>query len=259
MDEFGHSVASAGDTNADGYDDIVVGAPFISSGMPLFRGRQDVTLGSSTKDAEITYTIDGSLPDSASPRYERPIAVTDSVTLRAVARVSGAASPVMTAAFRRLSDYPRVTLSARYAPQYSAGGDDALVDGVRGTSNFRVGRWQGYLGTDLDVTLDFGAPREFRHISMGFLQDAASWILMPRRVVVSVSDDGINFRGLGAIANTPPEREMNPVTRDFDLEASGRARYVRLHVERYGKLPAWHPGAGNEAWFFADEILVTNK
>ena len=54
-------------------------------------------------------------------------------------------------------------------------------------------------------------------------------------------------------ANTVSEEESSPVTRDFSLDAPTRARYLRVHVVRYGKLPAWHPGAGNEAWFFADD------
>jgi len=78
---------------------------------------------------------------------------------------------------------------------------------------------------------------------------------MPRRVVVLASDDGVAYRSVGEIANTVPEREMTPVTRDFALDVAVRARFIRLHVERYGKLPEWHPGAGNEAWFFADEIV----
>jgi hypothetical protein len=79
---------------------------------------------------------------------------------------------------------------------------------------------------------------------------------MPRRIVVQVSDDGQTFRTIGEVANSVSEREANAVTRDFALETSARARFVRVHVERYGKLPPWHPGAGNDAWFFVDEVVV---
>ena len=133
-----------------------------------------------------------------------------------------------------------------------------MIDGLRGNQSFKTGRWQGYLGTDLDVTLDFGAPREIRHVSMGFLQDTGSWILMPRRISVQISDDNVTFRDAGAVDNTVSERESAAVTRDFviELPSAARARFVRVHVERYGKLPDWHPGSGNDAWFFADEIIV---
>jgi hypothetical protein len=40
------------------------------------------------------------------------------------------------------------------------------------------------------------------------------------------------------------------------LNVQARARYVAVRVARYGPLPDWHPGHGEEAWFFTDEIVV---
>ena len=251
-------------------DDVpVVPAPFIASGTPVFRGTQQVTLGEADPRAEIRYSVVGRgfSPAGEATLKGRPttvsqqgrpttITISDTVTLRAIAARDGISSPEISVTFRHLADYPRVTLSTTYAPQYAAGGDDALIDGIRGGDNFRVGMWQGYLGRDLDVTLDYGAPRDIHQVSMGFLQDTGSWIFMPRRITVQVSDDGQAFRTIGEVANTVSEREAQAVTRDFALEASARARFVRVHVEHYGKLPPWHPGAGNDAWFFADEVVV---
>ena len=201
---------------------------------------------------------------------DQPIPVSESVTLKAIAfqsqsRVGPAlevgrdsTSPVMSVTFRRLTDYPRITLSAKYAPQYTAAGDDTLIDGLRGNDSFKTGRWQGYLGTDLDITLDFGKARDVRHVAMGFLQDTGSSILMPRRIDVALSEDGATFTPVGTVAATVPESESTATIGDYALELPEprRARYVRIRVERYGKLPGWHPGAGSEAWFFADEIIV---
>ena len=231
--------------------------PFVLSGQRTFRGVQEVALGNADKDAVIFYTLDGAAPTEASSRYVAPVRVDDSLTLKAIA-VAGAPSPAMTVVFRRLADFPRITLSAKYAPQYAAAGDDTLIDGLRGNQSFKTGRWQGYLGTDLDVTLDFGRLRDIRHVAMGFLQDTGSWIFMPRRIHIELSEDGATFTPVGTVAATVAEMESNATTSDFalDLRESRHARYVRVRVERYGKLPAWHPGAGNEAWFFADEVVV---
>ena len=248
----------------------VIPVPFVIGASRTFRGTQQVTLGNAERGVEIHYTLDGSTPSRTSPRYDKPIPVSESVTLKAIAfRNRSRAgptfeagregiSPVMSVTFRRLTDYPRITLSAKYAPQYAAAGDDTLIDGLRGNDSFKTGRWQGYRGTDLDITLDFGQVRDIRHVAMGFLQDTGSWIFMPRRLVVEGSNDGRTFTPMGAVENSVSERQSKAVTRDFVLEVpqAGQVRYLRLRVERYGKLPAWHPGAGNEAWFFADEIVV---
>jgi hexosaminidase len=92
---------------------------------------------------------------------------------------------------------------------------------------------------------------------MGFLQDTDAWIFMPRSVTLLVSEDGTTFRHVNGGKVVVPEGTP-PTRKDmiFDLSPVVRTRYVRIHVERYGKLPAWHPGASNEAWFFADEIVI---
>jgi predicted alpha-1,2-mannosidase len=236
----------------------VLAVPFVTGASRMFRSVQQVTLGAADAGVEVRYTLDGVDPTRTSPRYERPIAISDSVTLKAISVRGASSSPVMTVAFRRLPEFPKITLSVKYAPQYAAAGDDTLVDGLRGNDSFKTGRWQGYQGTDLDVVLDFGSARDIRHVAMGFLQDTGSWILMPRRVLVEASDDGSVFRPLGSMQSDVPERESNAVTRDFALALPQpvTGRYLRLRVERYGKLPGWHPGAGEESWFFADEIIV---
>ncbi|HEY0876018.1 MAG TPA: GH92 family glycosyl hydrolase [Vicinamibacterales bacterium] len=236
----------------------VIPAPFVVQGTRLFRGSQQVTLGSAEPAAAIHYTLDGSEPARTSPRYAGAVNVDASLTLRARAFLDGDASPAIAVSFRRLPDYPRIALSASYAPQYAAGGDDTLVDGLRGNDSFKTGRWQGYRGHDLDVTLDFGTPREMTSVGMGFLQDAGSWIMMPRRISVEISDDGERFREVGNARSDVDEREMRPTVRDLivELPSAVRARYVRLRVTTYGKLPAWHPGAGEDAWFFTDEVIV---
>jgi len=34
------------------------------------------------------------------------------------------------------------------------------------------------------------------------------------------------------------------------------ARYIRIHAHNRGVCPAWHPGAGEKAWIFLDELGV---
>jgi predicted alpha-1,2-mannosidase len=235
----------------------VAAVPFVERGRRLFRGAQGVTLGSADRGATIFYTLDGSDPDRNAIRYSGPIQIHESVTLKAIAVLGDTVSPPMTVSFRQLTDYPRVTLSAPYAPQYAASGDDALIDGLRGNESFKTGRWQGYRGTNLDVTVDLGEARDVRSVSMGFIQDVGSWILMPRRVVIEVSEDGRDFRPFGNAESAVSPEERRAITKDFVVEAGQvRARYVRARVVTFGKLPGWHPGAGEDAWFFTDEIVV---
>jgi hypothetical protein len=62
---------------------------------------------------------------------------------------------------------------------------------------------------------------------------------------------------VGAVDDDVPDRDYRIVTKDFAVEfAPVAVRYVRVRVTTYGALPSWHPGAGEPAFFFADEIVV---
>lgn len=53
-------------------------------------------------------------------------------------------------------------LDAAYYPGYAAGGDTALVDGVRGGWTYGDKRWQGFIDKKrMDITIDLEKKRNF--------------------------------------------------------------------------------------------------
>ncbi|MBL0177009.1 MAG: GH92 family glycosyl hydrolase [Ignavibacteria bacterium] len=169
-------------------------------------------------------------------------------------------SRMLTRQFFRHTPIGRLALRTRYQPQYTGGGDQALVDGLRGPTDFHLGAWQGYERDDLDAVLDLGAVKTVSEAGLGCLQDNNAWIFYPTSVSFSFSIDGKRFTGEKVISNAiPPEKEGALLQ---TLTASGldaRARYIRVHAKNLAVCPPWHKGAGGKAWIFADEILVTAK
>ena len=240
---------------------FIVPAPFVTAGSGVFRDRTAVSLGHYEQGIDLRFTIDGSTATASSPGYTGPINISQTTTVNVLARrANGDSSPPFCVTFTKIPDGRRLTLSARYANQYNAGGDDALIDTLRGGPEFRSGRWQGYLGTNLTAVVDLGSSREMTRLAMGFLQDVGSWIVMPKRVWFEGSEDGVSYRSLGSATHDISDRDYSAITRDLVVTfAPTRVRYLRVTVERYGRLPDWHPGAGNESWFFADEIVIESK
>ena len=151
----------------------------------------------------------------------------------------------------------KIALETRYSPQYTGGGDFALIDGIRGTENWSGGGWQGYQGKDFVAVLDLGSVQVVSQVGAGFLQDMGSWIWMPRGVEFELSTDGRSFRPAIAIANDVSEKQEGVVTKDFVKSIPPqKARYIRIRAVNFGKIPSWHPGAGGDAWIFMDEILI---
>jgi hypothetical protein len=80
---------------------------------------------------------------------------------------------------------------------------------------------------------------------------------MPRSVDFELSNDGVNFVRALSLTNTVSDKDYGTTIKDLvGTIAPQSARYVRVTAHTYGKIPAWHPGAGDDAFIFADEIII---
>lgn len=248
----------------DPAQEIVIN-PVIHTSGTVFRDSSIVTITCSPGDT-LLYTIDGSAPESpgsdaaaihsSMKRYSGPITITSSAVIHAIAYRNGKFSRYVRAELQQLP-HPdwKVTIPTPVNPQYTAGGPEGIIDGIRGTANWRKGDWQGYQGEDLEVLIDFGKPMPVRELGAGFLQDMRSWILMPRTVEYQLSEDGTNYTTVLTVNNTLSDQEEGNVLRDFSGHVSVNiARYMRVKAYNYGPLPDWHPGAGNPSFIFVDEL-----
>jgi hypothetical protein len=165
-------------------------------------------------------------------------------------------SNVLFAEFHKIPEGRDIKLNTAYANQYSAGGDLALIDFIRGPLNFRTGAWQGYHGVDVDAIIDLGNLQLINTIETGFLQDVGSWIFMPTEVQFYVSKDGVNFQHLGTIDNDLSHRMLGVNIKNFTMNFVTKARYVKVIAKNQGTCPEWHVGEGQPAWIFADEIVI---
>jgi predicted alpha-1,2-mannosidase len=169
-------------------------------------------------------------------------------------------SPALHASFWRIPHDWTVEVESVPNSQYTAGGPVALIDGRRGTKNWRTGAWQGYQGQDFWATVDFGVLRSISSAAAGFLQDQRSWILMPRQVIFEASKDGEHFEALGSVTPHVADRFEGVTIEDLKVQFPKRnARYLRVHALNYGTLPQWHQGAGGEAFIFIDEIFASSQ
>ncbi|HEX5131936.1 MAG TPA: discoidin domain-containing protein, partial [Candidatus Krumholzibacteria bacterium] len=192
------------------------------------------------------------------PRFEAPFAITESAVVRAIAvSSSGEASHVTTARYHKFPNDWAIDIHGTYNRQYTAGGDDGIIDGLRGDLEWRKGGWQGYQGQDFEAVIDLRRERDVTHLAAGFLQDTRSWILMPKRVVFSVSTDGRTFHDVLSVDNAVPPDNYSAQIHDLAGDiAPVHARFVRVRAENFGTLPSWHAGAGDEAFIFVDEIMI---
>ena len=129
-----------------------------------------------------------------------------------MANVRGKNSFFEEAEFVKIPHGRTVKVKTPYSPQYTAGGDIALINTLRGGENFTTGNWQGYWGVDLEAIIDMGKTQRISKIGAGFLQDQNSWIFMPEWVKFEISKDGQDFVEIGIVENILDEKADGGIT-----------------------------------------------
>jgi hypothetical protein len=198
----------------------------------------------------VYYTTDGSQPTANSPRFLKPFISDRDTVVKAIAiDRRGNRSFVVTGNFHRIPHAWKLSLLSDYSPQYTGGGNEGLIDGLRGTTNWTGGEWQGYWEKDLVALVDLQTVQTVSKVGAGFLQDTGSWIWFPHRVEIELSVDGKSFTRAAVIENDSAQNRDGSTIKDFSQTIGPqKARYVRVRAVNSGK----------NTWIFADEILIRN-
>lgn len=238
-------------------DELIVPVPVFNANDARFTDEVDINI-TSIDNAQIFYTLDGSIPNKKSKEYTEPFKINETITVTAISYDEnlGYSYPV-SANFYKLDLNKRIELLSEYHPSYHAGGPEALIDGLRGPLNWRLGYWQGYQAQDFAAIVDLGESKELKKIGAGFLQDIGAWIWMPTIVDISISQDGEHFKRIAGIKNTVPVDDREVQIKDFKTSVNNKhIRYVKIEAKNFGVIPDWHLGAGGNAFIFIDEIIV---
>ena len=238
-------------------DEQIVPVPAIDAAGRTFSGRLEVSLHTAQPGQKLYYTTNGVEPGRNAQLYSGPLAINDTTTIKAIAFDDERRSLVAAATFQRRPHDWTIKLDSKYNRQYTAGGDEGLIDGIRGSTNFAAGAWQGYQGQDFSAVVDLGRVQRVTRLGAGFLQNVRSWIWLPTSVDFELSLDGRTFKPVLSIANDVPADSYDAVIKDLARSITPQpARYVKITAHNYGKIPAWHPGAGGDAFIFIDEIII---
>ena len=133
----------------------------------------------------------------------------------------------------------------KYYSGYTAGGDDALVNGILGGWSYSDQLWQGFL-KGVDVTIDLEKETAIKGVNADFMQICGPGVFMPKQVIVSISNDGKEFTELAKVDHQVVKDDA--VTfKTFGWTGEANARYVRYqasHDEQFG------------GFLFVDEIVI---
>jgi len=144
-----------------------------------------------------------------------------------------------------------------YANQYAGSGLQTLVDGQKGTDEYRSTEWQGFQGKDVTAVIVLNDAKEISQVTVSSLEDMHSWIFGPASVTIEVSNDGVSFKHFGTKKYNIPSSDTGITIKNCRIEhAPIAAKFIRVTVRSIGNCPDWHLGTGNPTWLFLDEIQI---
>ena len=237
--------------------DMILPAPIAFPSDRIFKNEMNIGL-SSEPGAVIYFTTDNSEPGPGSESYMNPIRITKTTTLKFNAFKPGYTSAcAQESKFIRMPEGLEMIAVSEFASQYSGSGNDNLIDGLKGSDDFRLGGWQGFEGRNVEAVIKITHNKPVREITMGCFQDINSWIFMPERIELWTSGDGKKFNKTEVILNDFPADKWGAFTKDYSFKNLNiNDRYIKIIAINRGPCPAWHPGNGSPTWIFADEISL---
>lgn len=237
---------------------LITPVPFFQAASSAFQDSLTIQIRSVDKQAQIYYQIPSASQIEGFQEYREPLFTNKTIEIKAKAQNNKLAdSKEVRASFHKIHNNWTVKVMFPSSPQYTGGGDMALIDGQRGGPNFRTGSWQGYQGVDFEAIVDLGNDTFVNKVEVTFLQDQRSWIFLPERVEISVSQNGMDFKEVANIENHVPDNTQEALIEVFGQNGMEEtSRYIKVKGVNREVCPSWHVGAGDKAWIFVDEITI---
>jgi predicted alpha-1,2-mannosidase len=236
-------------------DHLILTPPFIANGESAFKNSTTIELGHIDPTVEMYYQWN----EGEFNIYTEPFELSEKGLLSVYSKKESQESVHLETEFFKIDPNVTIELGSEFANEYSAGGNDALIDGIRGTSDFRTGSWQGFLNQDVIATIDLGGIKKVNHIETAFLQDQKSWIFYPTSVKIEVSADGNSWAALKTVDIQSIDQTDEIAVKEIKLSFPEKEiRTVRLTAKTVGPLPEWHIGYEYQGttWVFIDEISI---
>ena len=212
------------------------------------------------EDGGITYyTLDGSEPDENSFKYDGEITLNKQSIIKARTFKEGFKPSEIVEGFLyetiKIKDIKGLTNPVQIE-SYNKNGVYDLIDGIKGSKDYRDGSWLGY-HEDMDVIIDLGEVKEISEVSVGFLQDTRAWIYYPRYVDFKISLDSKEFKKLGRKEHNNLINRKEIGVENISIKLNERCRYIRIFAKNEEVCPKWSIMANEgPAFMFVDQITV---
>jgi uncharacterized membrane protein len=236
--------------------------PIVKNEEFVLSGNEQIELKHQVGGVNIRYTTDGSDPDSmTSPVYNNPVPVDGFTMIKAKAiRTGWYSSPIASFTFFKKGIKPTsAELINQPNEKYKGNGATTLIDIKKGLAeNFGDAAWLGFREQPFAAFFYFDTAQTINSISISYNENVQSYLLPPAEVEIWAGESKDKLKLLKKASPLQPTKEEKDVVRiegmKIDIPQSSYRCY-KIVAKNVSKLPAWHPGKGDKAWIFIDEIF----
>lgn len=230
--------------------------PTIFPQNTLFEDTLYLEITSKLKDVDLRYTLNGADPDSSSTIVKGKVMLDSSKTLKVKAfKNNWRSSEIVTRKYAKIT-HKITSFEMKTIPDERYPNPKKLFDLKEGSLIFDDGHWLGYLGDNLETTIDLGSVQTINNVTFRSLEDVRNSILYPKAFIVYTSNrKNGTFKKLGEVSINREGEDGDPESKKINLAIPNTtARYFKVVIKNHTFLPRWHTFAGNKSWLFVDEI-----
>jgi hypothetical protein len=203
--------------------------------------------------ALIRYTTDGTKPNESSAAYEDTLYITTPSTIQARAfHPDFLPSDIVVSSFVLPGKKIAECRINPPSPAYPGDGAATLYDLQFSTSDFKKG-YVGFTGQALVAEIRFSKKQKIQKAHISYLVNQGAWIFGPAHITVA---DG---KGRVLARYDLPQAGQESPAQNHIAEIgflAKRHQYIKVTATPLAAIPSWHPGSGNPAWLFVDEVWV---
>jgi len=233
--------------------------PVFETNRIVFEDSLIVPIRSDLLNSTIYYTLDGSMPDTKSLKYTSPVILKKTTEVVAITVAGGfLTSSCAHRYFIKGKGGTAKLVSFHPAHALRKTSDcNGLFDGKILSDQIQNTECVNILKSDVDLVLKLKKTQDVDEVFVSMLEDHKLCVYPPKRISVSTSLDGINFRGLEEVVIKDPfARKEGRVHSLKRIRVSKKARYIKIKIENPGLCPKEYAPEGEPTRLIIDEIGV---
>ncbi len=213
------------------------------------------------KGIDILYTMDGNRPDQKSNKFTDSLRVDSSYKLKYFASKEGwEPSKVDSIEFIK-SDRLPINYSLKNPPnkKYQGKGKALLFDLQKGLDDYNDSSWMAFREEPFILTCEFDHEFVLNGVILSSIVQTDPYLFPPSSIKIYGGQQSDMLKLLGELnPKVPKDRQERQIEFYTTSIKPASVNFIKIVAVPLQKIPIWHQGKGEPAWFFIDEVVFIN-